>query len=78
MELPDSVGSAPDDLQDRIEECCESDVKCTGNTNINQNYICPEPMKPKANSNEIYGTTKEECCRFPDEKTYFEVNNASN
>ena len=31
-------------------------------------------MITKANSNEIYGNTKEECCRFPDEKTYFEIN----
>lgn len=77
VECPENTTVIEGKEGNNIEECCEADVKCTGNTNINQNYICPEPMIPKINSNEIYGTTKEECCRFADEKSYFEIDPVS-
>jgi len=57
-----------------VDDCCENDVKCRGNENINLNYNCPEPMIPVYDSNNVYGNTKEICCRYPEEKHVTEIN----
>jgi len=57
-----------------IQECCEEDIKCRGNENIYLNYDCPEPMIPVIDTNNKYGNTEEECCRFPGDKDPTEIN----
>lgn len=73
VECPENTSVIDNKEGNTIEECCEADIKCTGNENINLNYRCPDPMIPKFESNEIFGNTKEECCRYPEEKSYIEI-----
>ncbi len=73
VECPENTSVIQDKKGNTIEECCEANIKCSGNENINLNYRCPDPMILKFDSNEIYGNTKEDCCRYPEEKSYIEI-----
>lgn len=73
IECPENMKIVSNKEGTTIEDCCEEGIKCRGNRNINLNYACPEPMIPVVDSNNTFGTTKEQCCRFPDDMHYTEI-----
>jgi hypothetical protein len=73
VECPENTSAIEDVNGSTIEECCEANVKCSENENINENYRCPEPMILKLDAGEIYGNTKEDCCRYETEKNLLEI-----
>ena len=73
VECPDNMKLLSNIEGTTIEECCEENIKCSGNTNINLNYDCPEPMIRLVDSNNIFGNSIKECCRFPDETHSTEI-----
>ena len=56
-----------------VSECCEGRVTCRGNANINLNFNCPPPLVPVSDATTKIASTKEECCRHPEDKTEAEL-----
>lgn len=74
ISCPDGMTIKPGVVQGTtIEECCDREVTCRGNTNVNLNFNCPPPLIPVINSNTKKANTKEECCRHPEEKDETEL-----
>lgn len=67
IECPENTQISTNTQGSTIEECCTEERKCRGNENINLNFNCPEPMIPIVDANNTYGSTKEICCRFPED-----------
>ena len=74
---PEEMTLIPNEEGNSIAECCKGAIKCRGNPNINLNFKCPLPLIPVINSEEIVGSTKEKCCRHPDDKSEAELSHVS-
>ena len=60
-----------------VPECCDRAITCRGNTNVNLNFNCPPPLIPIIDSNNKKASSKEECCRHPEDKDESELNHTS-
>ncbi len=60
-----------------VPECCDREITCRGNTNVNLNFNCPPPLIPIIDSNNKKASSKEECCRHPEDKDESELNHTS-
>ena len=74
---PEEMTLIPDEECNSIAECCKGAITCRGNPNVNLNFNCPHPLIPVMDSEKIVGSTKEKCCRHPDDKSEAELTNVS-
>ena len=74
---PEEMTLIPDEEGNSIAECCKGAITCRGNPNVNLNFNCPHPLIPVMDSEKIVGSTKEKCCRHPDDKSEAELTNVS-
>ena len=73
FDCPENTRVKEDTIGNTSGVCCETNVTCRGNANINLNFNCPPPMIPVIDANNTFGNTKEECCRYPDDKHITEL-----
>mgnify|MGYP004337923591 FL=1 len=77
ISCPQEMTLIPNEEGNSIAECCKGAIKCRGNENVNLNFNCPQPLIPVSNSEEVIGSTKEKCCRHPDDKSETELTHIS-